>query len=58
MRARIVRFSVAFALYQLVISSMHRKQPRQRRVAGSIKQIPMQGEDGALSTGSVVTATA
>jgi hypothetical protein len=57
MRARIARFSVAFAAYQVAISSICRKQPRQQRVEGSIKQIPMQGDGGALSTGSVVTAT-
>jgi hypothetical protein len=57
MRARIARFSAASASYQVAISSTYRKQPRQRRVAGSIKQIPMQGEEGAFPPASEPLAT-
>ncbi len=58
MRARIARFSAAFASHQVAISSIDRKQPRQRRVAGSTKQIPMHGEGGTLSLSAASGPTA
>src|SRR5207237_9999990 len=48
-RARMARFSAALASYQARISSIVRRQPRHMRVAGSIKQIPRQGEPGGAS---------
>src|SRR5437773_401515 len=45
-RARIAHFSAALASYQARISSTVRRQPRHMRVAGSIRQMPRQGEAG------------
>src|SRR5438067_6932588 len=54
-RARIACFSAALASYQARISSIVRRQPRHVRVAGSIRQMPRQGEGGCASL--VVTFT-
>jgi hypothetical protein len=57
-RARMARFSTALASYQARISSIVRRQPRHMRVAGSIRQIPRQGDAGGASLAVTVTSLA
>ncbi len=56
-RSRMARFSAALALYQHAISSIVRRQPRQVRVRGSIRQMPRQGETG-VGSGAAADASA